>query len=338
MIKEDAVDSELTKEELDEQGSKMPVVNPQISITDTHGQVTNVTEPAADEMATDELELMGGGCASTASSEHSLVDSTYSPLSPHSPRSPHSVSPHVSPQMSPQSQHYPRALGYPYPGLNLASLPCQDTMDVDLDSPIQNPYAGIYSHGFSRQFNSLVDTQNLLVNQQSLRLHERLGSSSSLGVPKAAAMGSAGSSPDFDSHHSPVISPNYSSYSPSPTGSVHNAEEAAVLDNINALNLHKGLAEVQPNICVAVPLSVSSKRTMSDLLQRIKVTLDDRRPQLLYEHTDNRFRLAHSGVQLEMEVCQGIAERGVRIRKLAGDPFQYNCLCSELLTCLNLWE
>jgi hypothetical protein len=148
-------------------------------------------------------------------------------------------------------------------------------------------------------------------------------------------MGSAGSSPDFDSHTSPVISPNYSSYTPpSPLGSLAYPDEHLV--NLNALNLHKGLAQVQPNICVAVPLSVSSKRTMSDLVRRIKLTLDDHQPQLIYEHENNRFRLDHFGVQLEMEVCQGIAERGVRIRKLAGDPFQYNCLCSELLTCLNL--
>jgi surfactin synthase thioesterase subunit len=39
---------------------------------------------------------------------------------------------------------------------------------------------------------------------------------------------------------------------------------------------------------------------------------------------------------MEMEVCQGGAERELKVRRIAGDHLHINRLCSELLQCMNL--
>ena len=109
--------------------------------------------------------------------------------------------------------------------------------------------------------------------------------------------------------------------------------------NLNALNLHNGFmsdVQVPQSLCFAFPLSLSSKRTTSQILKEIKRALDNRSQELAYEHSENLFRLENAEVQMEMEVRQGIGESGVVIRKVAGDTIHYNRLCKELLACMNL--
>ena len=106
---------------------------------------------------------------------------------------------------------------------------------------------------------------------------------------------------------------------------------------LDALNLHNGLAHIPTSSCVSLPVNLLSKKTMSALLREIKNTLDTRQRDLVYEHRDNRFKLDHSGgVQLEMVVCPGMQERGVRIRRLSGDEWMFNRVCNDLIAGMNL--
>ena len=147
-------------------------------------------------------------------------------------------------------------------------------------------------------------------------------------------------------------------------GSVGQQRSAStsVLDHLHqleALNMHNGLAHASgtspggdvPSDCepttsppytaadltLSLPVNLSSKKTLSCIIKEITTALDQRAPELAYEHSENCFRLENSGgVAMEMEVQQGSSERGVRFRKLSGDPWQYNKLCNELLSSMDL--
>ena len=90
------------------------------------------------------------------------------------------------------------------------------------------------------------------------------------------------------------------------------------------------------DLTFSLPVNLSSNRTMSYILKEITQALDQRVPEIAYEISENCFRLENSGVAMEMEVQQGISERGVRFRKLSGDAWQYSKLCNELLSSMDL--
>lgn len=140
------------------------------------------------------------------------------------------------------------------------------------------------------------------------------------------------------------------------------ASSTSVLDHLHqleALNMHNGLhahahaqtptgdmpsdgdATTSPpytaaDLTFSLPVNLSSKKTMSYILKEITQALDQRSPEIAYEHSENCFRLENSRVSMEMEVQAGISERGVRFRKLSGDAWQYNKLCNELLSSMDL--
>ena len=107
-------------------------------------------------------------------------------------------------------------------------------------------------------------------------------------------------------------------------------ERSSSLDDVDKKNFRNGLSNSFSS------LDYTSKRTMSDLLEEIKRALDRRSAELVYERLENRFRLQSQMVQMEMEIYPGISERGLKIRKIDGDAFQYRRLCSELIKCIDL--
>ncbi len=333
IIKEDATDKDNVDDSLsDEELKKKYQQYPQISITDTHGLVTTVANPILeDSMITEHPTVDDDITATTKQSTSANLLSYFGN---------HDSSAHSSSYI----KHYGtyESVGQ-YHALNLANIPVdKDGMEVDLVSPTM-PLADIY-HNYPTMlfstalghdiYSNLVDTQNLLLNQQGLQGL----TSTSLGMPSGASarskiptpMGSAGSSPDFDSHQDAVIASDGLNHLPSMD------RPPPHLDNINALNLHNGLADMQQNLGMSLPIHFSSQKPMSDILKEIKRALDNQNPDLFYEHADNRFRLENSGVQIEMEVCQGVVERSVQFRKLSGDPWQFHKLCNELMACMQL--
>ncbi|XP_077985470.1 serine/threonine-protein kinase SIK3-like [Glandiceps talaboti] len=84
--------------------------------------------------------------------------------------------------------------------------------------------------------------------------------------------------------------------------------------------------------------SLMTAKDLPDVVQEIRRTLDNRGPLLTYQNSANMFSLENQGVRMELEVCQvpGMAIHGVRLRKVAGDTWQYRKLCNELLAGMNL--
>ncbi len=90
------------------------------------------------------------------------------------------------------------------------------------------------------------------------------------------------------------------------------------------------------DLCFSLPVNLTSHKSVNCILKEIKQALDQRTPQIIYEHSDTSFRLESDAVSMVMEVQHGITERGVRLRKLSGDAWQYNKLCNELLASMDL--
>ncbi|XP_070551720.1 serine/threonine-protein kinase SIK3 homolog isoform X2 [Ptychodera flava] len=84
--------------------------------------------------------------------------------------------------------------------------------------------------------------------------------------------------------------------------------------------------------------SLMTAKELPDVVQEIRRTLDTRGPSLTYQNSENMFSLENRGVRMELEVCQvpGMPINGVRLRKIAGDAWQYRKLCNELLAGMNL--
>lgn len=82
-----------------------------------------------------------------------------------------------------------------------------------------------------------------------------------------------------------------------------------------------------------------TQRTMSELLLHIKHVLDERSPDLMYQHmAENLFRLQCANLQMEMEICQrNDSQRGLKFRLIQGENSHYDKLRNELLSCMDLW-
>ena len=83
-------------------------------------------------------------------------------------------------------------------------------------------------------------------------------------------------------------------------------------------------------------MSVSLRRTLSDISRKLQLLLDDRKTELAYDHISQLlYRLRHSSgaLCLEMEICpEQRALNSLRFRKLAGDTNLYAKLCDEVIS------
>ena len=116
-------------------------------------------------------------------------------------------------------------------------------------------------------------------------------------------------------------------------------------DSMDSLDM---LADLRPDLQQDIStVSFQSQRTMSDLLRQIRQTLEERKvPDVIYQQptvpgsgaSDEGavFVLHSANVAMELQVCQGKAERALRVKKLAGDIRQYTQLCSQILSCVEL--
>lgn len=131
-----------------------------------------------------------------------------------------------------------------------------------------------------------------------------------------------------------------------PTVNVNGGERQRLLsaDSMDSLDILSYLhPELQQDIST---VSFQSQRTMSDLLRQIRQTLEERRvPDVSYEQPKMAsseggdgdgaiFVLQNANVSMELQVCPGIAQRALRVKKLAGDIHQYYQLCSQVLSCV----
>jgi len=165
-------------------------------------------------------------------------------------------------------------------------------------------------------------SSNTPLSQVSPRMH-----SSGMGVYSTPLAHSEGQPLSLNLGHG-SISQGCSKRAPAQAASF------STIDTINALNLHNGLVDL-PQLAVSVKLN--SKKTQQDMLDEIKRALDQCQPELVYRHSENRFHLGNSAVTIEMELCQDrTTDRQLRFRKIAGDTQQYNKLCNQLLSSINL--
>lgn len=83
-------------------------------------------------------------------------------------------------------------------------------------------------------------------------------------------------------------------------------------------------------------VNVSSKRSVTDILNDIKKILDDSGPNIVYTCCDNGFQLENSDVAMEVEVMEGIDMNKLQVRRISGDRGHYQQLCQELLEGINI--
>jgi serine/threonine-protein kinase SIK3 len=91
-----------------------------------------------------------------------------------------------------------------------------------------------------------------------------------------------------------------------------------------------------------------SQLNASDILGHIKRLIDARAPPkcFAFSHGENRdsgnsdegaLALEYpGGVQIELRVCEntGCELKGLKLRRISGDHFQYNQLCQQLISCI----
>lgn len=83
-------------------------------------------------------------------------------------------------------------------------------------------------------------------------------------------------------------------------------------------------------------VNVSSRRSVTDILNEIKKILDDSVPNIMYTCCDNGFTLENSDVAMEVEVMEGIDMNKLQVRRISGDRVHYQQLCQELLEGINI--
>lgn len=80
--------------------------------------------------------------------------------------------------------------------------------------------------------------------------------------------------------------------------------------------------------------------TGGDLLLDIQRRLDAHAPELplVLQPSERGLALKHpaAGVQIELEVCDGPDECGLKMRRISGDSLQYSELCQRLVACMNM--
>lgn len=75
----------------------------------------------------------------------------------------------------------------------------------------------------------------------------------------------------------------------------------------------------------------------TDIMTVVRNTLQSRSRSIDYEQASElKFALRKSGVYLELEVFKGHPLNSLKIRKVAGDHFEYDRICRELLEGMKL--
>ena len=85
---------------------------------------------------------------------------------------------------------------------------------------------------------------------------------------------------------------------------------------------------------VGSSINLTSTRPVDYIMGEIKRILVDK--ETVFQCSNNLFRMENSGVQMELEICQGQSYNGLQVRRISGDKGHYRQLCQELLAGINL--
>ena len=352
-----------------------PLARPQISITDTQGHVIPVASNT-DYMVTEEDSATAVSEVDSvdASSSHHYVDCTVAPPTSSPSSSPHHHR-YTAPSAMINHYPNLNLANIPHEGQNTPNMgadvsSCHGNPLTDLYTSQMNSFSSglnqdqlvhinqtwLLRHGKPQSQHNVDDYTALLHSHviggnKSRSLPGYVGSHQIHHPQQYNTEQNIDSSPSHTqimtsqphSHHHSVLTNNKNSFpryhdnvshsSSPPLPSVRGS-----LDTQNSVNLVNGLgADVSHNLCFALSQDQTSKiQTIADIMKRIKDTLDERKATLDYKHNNNCFHLQSCGVVLEMEVCRGVSENGLRFRKIAGDPCCYHKLCTDLVAGLNL--
>ena len=83
-------------------------------------------------------------------------------------------------------------------------------------------------------------------------------------------------------------------------------------------------------------MSVSLRRTLSDIRRHLELLLEHKKAELAYErlNNSNSYVLQNSAICMEMQLVCNVqrAQNSLKFRKIAGDSTLYNQLCSEFIS------
>lgn len=332
-----------------EQRQRQFARNPQISITDTQGHVTDVstsdteTEPDMSVVPQSDPPTSSSPNPTTSTSAGTHVTFQHSRDSQFAPTVPQQI-----------TQHYPHLYTFPhYIGTNLTNIgpiPRRNNDDPIVEGPFYGPYlskAGLTPLGmFGIQLNTTVSNRLHRVNQVSQPRQQILNNSNeALQQTHSVRAVSAGN------FHGKLQGGSYSPTQNTQSGAATELELQEALNKINnymwpeAYSMSPQSAtppsslDIQPLADTKkIPsfINLTSRRNVPELLSEVKRALDDKGSELVYQHSQNLFRLENSAVQMEMEVREGGPVNGLQVRRISGDSLQYGKLCSELLAGIQL--
>lgn len=290
------------------------VQNPQISITDTQGHVTEVPENVSENVP-EEVQFI----------DTSQQISTAVPL----------------------TQRYP--LFSNYPAFNASLYQSLESNDSSAPSTTLNaslPMYGLFHTGLNQTFEggtNLSQRQNTNSGRHHRRFHTVQTTRDALlqtqrlqHIPHTEQL-------NFGAYFSP-------SNSTSQINDLNKTElslsqsllklkspgDIVTPSSVEGMNLRNSLGDMSQEYKFAVSVNLTSRKELQEILAEIKRTLDNKAPELAYQYSDNLFRLRNCDVSMEMEICRSGSMNGLRFRKVAGDQWQYKRLCNELMTCMDL--
>lgn len=294
---------------------------PQISITDAHGHVTDVTSDGDPDMEdsdsqTDSSTPSGsfhGTFHDSAGSPQQSCSHTPSPTSPH----------HVG------GTNFNSLLYGNYINTNLTNVPSPPHI-TDIHKTVPNSYDVPFSncHWTNPQLAYLTRLQQ--INPAQFRFQQVFnGSQDRFNLQQAVVQNlgleitrnnfsylqhneqqTGNAAMDLSRNRSAGNGNNYSNLSPSFSSDLHKTSS-----NIN----------------------LTSTRTVDDILHELKRILEDRQQkEKVYQCSEHLFRVENSDVQMELEVCEGSMHNGLQVRRISGDKGHYRQLCQELLSGINL--
>ncbi|XP_067679924.1 serine/threonine-protein kinase SIK3-like [Haliotis asinina] len=298
---------------------------PQISITDTQGHVTDVTNED------DERVLERTNVPKTVASGASGVSSGVgaSPLQSTMTSDPIQTGHHPR---QPGSPNFPLYLFNNYVNTNLAGI----------QPPLFPPDDAAAEMGMVNLCNSqfiLNSTRLHRSNQSRFRRHHTLHDARdpffqySLQNTPLINTDSIPRGHSFD--QADLQSRTVLDLSPQHTHITHShSQEKVVSSPINGCYFTSPSPSSLDSSKVVININRDLHKSMDDVFSAIKNMLDTRCPDVDYHCSQNLFRLQNADVQVELEICDGDVP-GVQVRKLSGDSLQYSRLCHDLLSCMN---
>ncbi|XP_006812753.1 LOW QUALITY PROTEIN: serine/threonine-protein kinase SIK3-like [Saccoglossus kowalevskii] len=253
------------------------------------------------------------------------------------------------------NQRYPTANFRSYGRLNLASIPSNEELDGNeeremIDGPFTNTTTntGLPNQGnlFSLAFNNLRSSggNNGIAQPHGLQHHTVIQNNNDALIQLQAQL---------LQHTIPYYTHTNNNYEESvmlvQTSEKYLQSEPGktvplCMQGFSMQNTLKGGDTNSENNSEPVTLkyarsfSLMTAKELPEVVQEIKRTLDNQGPGLKYENLANKFSLENQGVRMELEICQvpGLSVNGLRLRKIAGDTWQYRRLCNELLAGMDL--